>query len=101
MVVVEMEVFLAHAKAILSESERADLVAHLAMNPDAGQLIPGTAAREKYVGRFRERANVVAPGPSTTTTAKRFHCSFWISTPRTRGQIFLKATSAGSDGYLR
>ena len=44
---VETEAFLERAKAILSESERAELVAYLAGNPEAGQLIPGTGGARK------------------------------------------------------
>jgi hypothetical protein len=47
MAVVETEAFLERAKAILTESERARLVAHLASNPEAGQLIPGTGGARK------------------------------------------------------
>ena len=47
MAVVETEAFLERAKTILTESERADLVAHLASNPQAGQLIPGTGGARK------------------------------------------------------
>ena len=43
----ETEAFLEHAKAILSESERAGLVSYLASNPEAGQLIPGTGGARK------------------------------------------------------
>ena len=42
MAVVEMPEFLDRAKTILTEAERAALVAHLGANPDVGQLIPGT-----------------------------------------------------------
>jgi len=45
--VVETERFLEHAKGILTESERADLVAYLAGNPEAGLLIPGTGGARK------------------------------------------------------
>ena len=47
MTVVETEVFLQRAKAILTESERADLVAYLASNPEAGQLVPETGGVRK------------------------------------------------------
>jgi hypothetical protein len=47
MAVVETEAFLERAKAILTESERAGLVAYLASNPEAGQLIPGTGGARK------------------------------------------------------
>jgi hypothetical protein len=47
MTVVETETFLERAKAILAESERADLIAYLASNPEAGKLIPGTGGARK------------------------------------------------------
>jgi hypothetical protein len=47
MVVVETETFLERAKAIMTETERADLVAYLASNPEAGKLIPGTGGARK------------------------------------------------------
>lgn len=47
MTVVETETFLERAKAILAESERADLIAYLASNPEAGKPIPGTGGARK------------------------------------------------------
>jgi hypothetical protein len=47
MTVVETETFLERARPILAESERADLVAYLAGNPEAGRLIPGTGGARK------------------------------------------------------
>ena len=47
MAVVETEAFLERAKTILTESQRAGLVAYLASNPQAGQLIPGTGGARK------------------------------------------------------
>jgi hypothetical protein len=47
MTVVETETFLQRAGAILTETQRADLVAHLATNPEAGRLIPGTGGARK------------------------------------------------------
>ncbi len=46
-VVVEMPEFLHRANAILTEPERVALVAHLAANPVAGQLVPGTGGVRK------------------------------------------------------
>ena len=39
--------FLSGARRLLSEEERAELVAHLAGRPDAGALIPGTGGARK------------------------------------------------------
>jgi hypothetical protein len=47
MTVVETEEFVGHSKAILRETERDALVAHLGANPEAGQLVPGTGGVRK------------------------------------------------------
>lgn len=47
MTVVETEDFLDRARRLLSESERAELVAYLATNPEAGKVIPGTGGARK------------------------------------------------------
>src|ERR1039458_4619968 len=47
MTVVETEEFVDHSKAILTETERDALVAHLGANPEAGQLVPGTGGVRK------------------------------------------------------
>ena len=47
MSVVEMPEFLDRAKAIVTEVERAAIVAHLGANPEAGRLVPGTGGVRK------------------------------------------------------
>jgi len=47
MTVVETDTFLNRAQAILTESERANLVAFLASNPEAGNVMPGTGGARK------------------------------------------------------
>ena len=47
MTVVETPSFLRRAKGLLSESERADLVAYLAENPDIGKVMDGTGGVRK------------------------------------------------------
>ncbi len=47
MTVVETDTFLERARAILTESERAGMVAYLASNPEAGRVIPGTGGARK------------------------------------------------------
>lgn len=42
MTVIETPAFLRRAKGILSEAERADLVAYLAEHPDSGKIMEGT-----------------------------------------------------------
>lgn len=47
MAVVETGVFVERANRILEDSERFELIAYLASNPQAGQLIPGTGGARK------------------------------------------------------
>jgi hypothetical protein len=47
MTVVETERFLKDARALLAESERAELVAYVAANPEAGDVIPETGGVRK------------------------------------------------------
>ncbi len=47
MSVVETDTFLERADAMLTESERAELVAYLASNPEAGRVMPGTGGARK------------------------------------------------------
>ncbi len=47
MTVVETPAFLERAADILTDSERADLIAYLASNPEAGKVIPGTGDARK------------------------------------------------------
>jgi len=47
MTVVETHRFLTDVKPLLSDSERADLVAFLGANPEAGQIIPETGGVRK------------------------------------------------------
>jgi hypothetical protein len=60
MTVVETEEFLNHSRAILTETERSDLVAHLGANPEAGswRLEPGACGRS--VGQAQGKANGAA-----------------------------------------
>jgi hypothetical protein len=91
MTVVETARFLKDVRPIMSDSEREELVAFVAANPDAGEIIPETAASERFVGLWPAEGNVVAPGSSTTITANECHYSCWPLTERTRRQ-----TSASS-----
>ena len=47
MTVVETGEFLKHAKPLMSNSERADLVAFVGANPEAGEIIPETGGVRK------------------------------------------------------
>jgi hypothetical protein len=47
MTVVETERFLKDARSLLSDAERAELVAFVAANPEAGELIPETGGVRK------------------------------------------------------
>ncbi len=55
MIVVETHRFLTGVKSSLSESERADLVAFIGANPEAGQIIPETAGVRKIRWGFSGR----------------------------------------------
>lgn len=47
MTVVETERFLKDARPLMSDSERGEFVAYVGMNPDSGELIPGTGGVRK------------------------------------------------------
>jgi len=47
MTVIETEEFIDRAAALLTDHERESLVAHLAANPEAGKLVPGTGGVRK------------------------------------------------------
>jgi hypothetical protein len=55
MTVVETERFLKDARALLAESERAELVAYVAANPEAGDVIPETGGVRKLRWRLPGR----------------------------------------------
>jgi hypothetical protein len=48
MTVVETERFLKDAKQLFSDSERADLVAYIGVNPEVGRIIPETGGVRKF-----------------------------------------------------
>src|SRR5258708_23225195 len=50
MTVVETGEFLKHAKPLLSDSERAELVAFVGANPEAGEIMPETGGVRKIRG---------------------------------------------------
>lgn len=47
MSVVEMPEFMDHVRAILTEADRVDLLAHLGANPELGKVVPGTGGVRK------------------------------------------------------
>jgi hypothetical protein len=47
MAVVETERFLKDVERMMSESERAELVAYMGANPEAGEIMPGTGGVRK------------------------------------------------------
>jgi hypothetical protein len=55
MTVVETERFLRDARTLLAELERAELVAYVAANPEAGDVIPETGAVRKLRWRLPGR----------------------------------------------
>jgi len=60
--VVETPEFLAAARKLMSDEERALLVDYLAYNPTAGDLIPGRAACESCDGDWKAGASAAARG---------------------------------------
>ena len=64
MTVVETPAFLRRAKGILSEAERADLVAYLAEHPDSGKIMEGTGGELRMEAPFVEwsKADIVKRG---------------------------------------
>jgi hypothetical protein len=54
MTVVETPAFLRDSAAALTEEERSELVSYLAVNPEAGDIMPGTGGARK----LRWRANL-------------------------------------------
>jgi len=53
--VVEMPQFIRQAEMVLSEEERFALIDHLAFNPEAGTVIPGTGGLRKLRWGIRGR----------------------------------------------
>lgn len=60
--VAETQAFVRSAEKIWSEQELAELVDHLAHNPEAGDLIPGTGGVRKMRWAGRAAASVAAHG---------------------------------------
>jgi hypothetical protein len=57
MTVVETERFLKHAQPLMPESARVELVAFVAANPEAGDVIAETGASGNCAGAFPAEAN--------------------------------------------
>ena len=66
MTVVETPSFLRKAKGLLSEEERADLVAFLAENPQAGVIMPETGGVRKLRWARPGQGRAAVIGSSTT-----------------------------------
>ena len=62
MTVVETARFLKDAKPLMSDSEREDLVASVAANPEAGEIIPETGGVRKIRWPWPGEVNAVARG---------------------------------------
>lgn len=75
--VVETPEFIAATRKLLSDIERVALVDHLARNPKAGDLIPGTGGVRKVRWVWKAEVKGAVPGLSisTTTKAPRFFSS--------------------------
>src|ERR1035437_9819730 len=92
MTVVETERFLKDAGSLLSDSERAELVAFIGASPEEGKVIPETGGVRKIRWalpgrRCLEGGSAAARGWSIITTAGACRCSCWAHTPRTRRRI--------------
>lgn len=61
MTVVETERFLKDTASLMPPSVRAELVLFLALNPDAGDVIPETGGVRKLDGHCQDAASEVAP----------------------------------------
>jgi len=59
-VFVETPIFTADVQALLSDEDYAALQRHLVSQPDEGDVIAAPAACERFDGRQRDGANVVA-----------------------------------------
>ena len=61
--IVETPEFIADASRVMTDENREELIAHMAANPSAGDLIPGTGGvrklRWKLVGRGKRGARVI------------------------------------------
>jgi hypothetical protein len=64
--VVETPIYLRQAEKIWSDEERADLVDHVARNPETGVLIPDTGGVRKM--RWGRAASLKQQHPSTRRT---------------------------------
>ena len=70
--VAEVPEYLRRSKGLLSADEREAVVAYLAANPTAGDLIPETGGVRKLRWARGGRGKAAAYGSSTTTTATGF-----------------------------
>jgi hypothetical protein len=89
--VVETPAYLASAHDVgLSAQQREEIVSYLARHPDAGELIPGTAAPESCASPDAAKGRVVATGSSRFSPPRisRYFCS--TCTEKVRVQICLK-----------
>src|ERR1035437_8316590 len=93
MAVVETEEFLNRSKAILTETKRSLLVAHLGTNPEAGQLVPGTGGVRKIGCATPGQGERGGARVIYATTINRCHCSRWTSTRRTKTRTSRRPTN--------
>ena len=84
MTVVETERFLKDAKLLMSETERAALVAFVGAHPEAGEIIQGTGGVRKIRWALTGRGSVAARERSTITTAGACRRSCWQPMRRMR-----------------
>jgi hypothetical protein len=80
--VIETPAFLASpADERIGEDEREAIVSYMAANPDAGDVMPGPAAHEKFASRGAAKAKAadIVSSHSTRQTISRYFCSTFIA----------------------
>ena len=87
MTVVETERFLKDAGSLLSDSERAELVAFVGANPEEGKVIPETGGVRKIRWALPGRGKRGGARVIYFTTAGACRCSCWPHMPRMRRRI--------------
>jgi hypothetical protein len=90
MTVVETGEFLKRAKPLMEESERAELVAFVGANPEAGEVIPESGGVRKIRWALQGRASGAACESSTTTTTSACPSFCYPHTRRTERRTSAK-----------
>jgi hypothetical protein len=87
--VVETPEFIRRVEKLLDDEERETLIAYLAANPTAGDVIPGTGGVRKFrFGAWKVAASAEERGSFTSSTARGYRCLSSRRSRRTNGRIF-------------